>query len=75
MKSPIQKIKTPLDWFFNELCNKDFLSKLPMDEFIKAKQMEKIFFNYREADNNVKNWNKGGFINDNKYKQPIKHKK
>ena len=75
MKSPIHKIKTPLDWFLNELCNKDFLSKLPMDEFIKAKQMEKIFFNYREADNNVKNWNKGGFISDNKYKQPIKHKK
>lgn len=38
------------------------------------KQIKKIYEKYPEKNSEVKDWNKGGFVNDNKFKQPIKHK-
>lgn len=39
------------------------------------KKIEKIYQMYPEPTRKVKDWNKGGFVSDEKYKQPIKHKK
>jgi hypothetical protein len=39
---------------------------------LKTRELLKYKANENEI---LENWNKGGFINDNKYKQPIKHKK
>jgi hypothetical protein len=33
-----------------------------------------IYERYPERDVEIKNWNKGGFYQEDKYKQPIKHK-
>jgi predicted transcriptional regulator len=44
--------------------------KKSIEEKIKA-----IYEQYPERKEGLKDWNKGGFINDEKYKQPIKHKK
>ena len=35
----------------------------------------KIYEKYPEYKPEIQNWNKGGFISEEKYKQPIKHKK
>ena len=43
--------------------------KLSLEEKIKL-----IYEKYPERAEGLKDWNKGGFINDEKYKQPIKHK-
>jgi hypothetical protein len=45
---------------------------------IKQSMEDKIFAiyeKYAERKDGLKDWDKGGFINDEKYKQPIKHKK
>lgn len=38
-------------------------------------KIKEIYERYPEREEGLKNWDKGGFINDDKYKQPIKHKK
>jgi mRNA-degrading endonuclease HigB of HigAB toxin-antitoxin module len=37
-------------------------------------KIKEIYEKYPEKEQPIKNWDKGGFINDEKYKQPIKHK-
>ena len=44
--------------------------QLSMEEKIR-----KIYELYPEPTREVSNWNAGGFVSDEKYKQPIKHKK
>lgn len=44
--------------------------KLSLEEKIKM-----IYEKYPEREPGLKDWNKGGFVNDEKYKQPTKHKK
>lgn len=44
--------------------------QLSMEDKIK-----KIYEKFPEYNTELKDWNKGGFVNDDKYKQPIKHKK
>jgi hypothetical protein len=48
---------------------KKLVIKKSIEDKIKA-----IYEQYPERET-LKDWNKGGFINDEKYKQPIKHKK
>jgi hypothetical protein len=43
--------------------------KLTIEEKIKL-----IYEKYPEREEGLKDWNKGGFISDEKYKQPIKRK-
>lgn len=43
--------------------------KLTLEEKIKL-----IYEKYPEREVGLKDWNKGGFITDEKYKQPIKRK-
>lgn len=50
--------------------NKKYIDRLPMEEKIK-----KIYELYPDYEAPIKNWDKGGFVDDNKYKQPIKHRK
>ena len=44
--------------------------QLSMEDKIK-----KIYEKFPEYNTEIKDWNNGGFVNDEKYKQPIKHKK
>jgi len=37
-------------------------------------KIKEIYEKYPEQTKEVKDWNKGGFVSDEKYKQPIKHK-
>jgi mRNA-degrading endonuclease HigB of HigAB toxin-antitoxin module len=37
-------------------------------------KIKEIYEKYPEKEQPIKNWDKGGFVNDEKYKQPIKHK-
>jgi hypothetical protein len=37
-------------------------------------KIKEIYEKYPEQSKEVKDWNKGGFVSDEKYKQPIKHK-
>lgn len=43
--------------------------KLTIEEKIKL-----IYEKYPDPEQGLKDWNKGGFVSDEKYKQPIKHK-
>lgn len=43
--------------------------KLSLEEKIKL-----IYEKYPEKETAIKDWNKGGFVDEEKYKQPIKHK-
>lgn len=43
--------------------------KISLEDKIKL-----IYEKYPEPEVALKDWNKGGFVNDDKYKQPIKHK-
>jgi hypothetical protein len=46
------------------------------NEAVKLVLESRKLLNGKEVQNDfIKNWNAGGFINDNKYKQPIKHRK
>ena len=49
-----------------------------MKKKIKGKTIEEnikeIYEKYPEREKGLNDWSKGGFINDEKYKQPIKHK-
>jgi hypothetical protein len=38
-------------------------------------KIRKIYEQFPEPTREVNNWNHGGFVNEEKYKQPIKHKK
>jgi len=40
-----------------------------------VKVLQELDEKYPIKDNKIKDWNKGGFVDDEKYKQPIKHKK
>jgi hypothetical protein len=37
-------------------------------------KIKKIYEKYPEPIREINDWNKGGFITEEKYKQPIKHK-
>jgi uncharacterized Fe-S cluster-containing MiaB family protein len=37
-------------------------------------KIKAIYNKYPEKEIEVKYWNKGGFFNDDRYKQPIKHR-
>lgn len=45
------------------------IKKLSLEE-----QIKQIYEQYPEKDLKIKDWNKGGFVDDDKYRQPIKHK-
>lgn len=38
------------------------------------KQIKKIYEKYPEYETEIKNWDRGGFYKEDKYKQPIKHR-
>lgn len=38
------------------------------------KILKKLYERYPERDIEIKDWNKGGFYKEDKYKQPVKHK-
>jgi len=38
-------------------------------------KIAEIYERYPETKITINNWDKGGFVNDEKYKQPIKHRK
>ncbi len=38
------------------------------------KILNKLYEKYPERDIEIKDWNKGGFYKEDKYKQPVKHK-
>lgn len=56
---------------------KGYMSQgLTRDQAVETVLELRRFFNKREVTNQgLNNWNRGGFINDEKYKQPIKHRK
>ncbi len=45
------------------------------NEAVELVLQTRKLLNGKESSNDIiTNWNKGGFVNENKYKQPIKHK-
>ena len=38
------------------------------------KILTKLYEKYPDRDTEIKDWNKGGFYKEDKYRQPIKHK-
>lgn len=48
--------------------------KKPTKEEKLLQKIKSIYDKYPEREVEIKDWNKGGFYKEDKYRQPIKHK-